>query len=60
VACEGCAGSVSKILQKTGGVVEVVQVSVKDKTATINVDSSFNADNTIQALNKAGFTAKSL
>ena len=56
----GCAGSVSKILQRVPGVVNVVQVSVKEKNAKVNVDESFKAEDAVQSLGKAGFTAKQL
>ena len=56
----GCAGSVSKILQRVPGVVSVDKVSVKEKNAKINVDQSFKADDAVQSLTKAGFTAKQL
>nr|CAG4716853.1 unnamed protein product [Naegleria fowleri] len=60
MSCEGCAGSVKNILSKCPGVVTVDEVSVKNKIATIQVDSSFSVDITVQSLNKAGFASKQL
>ncbi|KAL9644621.1 hypothetical protein ABK040_015360 [Willaertia magna] len=55
MACEGCAGSVRKLLKDVAGVDEVVEVNVEKKSATLKVNSNFNANNAIQKLSDAGF-----
>lgn len=56
MSCGGCVASVTRALQATPGVTEVVTVSLEGRYAEVVLDpASGSADAARQAIEKAGF-----